>query len=93
MGNKSDLQHLRGVTTEDGQNFAAKEGLLFMETSALKASNVDKALQTVLQELHRIVSEQALVSEESKEAVNTDDGKRVLFAKVRSNAQRKGCCS
>ncbi|XP_057865935.1 ras-related protein RABA2a [Cryptomeria japonica] len=88
VGNKSDLQHLRGVSTEDAQNFAAQEGLLFMETSALKPTNVDKALQIVLQEIHKIVSEQAPDSDESKV-----DGKRISVAKVRTDTERKGCCS
>ncbi|KAH9312082.1 hypothetical protein KI387_027117, partial [Taxus chinensis] len=66
VGNKSDLQHLRGVSTEDAQNFAAQEGLLFMETSALRATNVDEALRIVLQELHQIVNEKAPESGESK---------------------------
>ncbi|GLJ07254.1 hypothetical protein SUGI_0062920 [Cryptomeria japonica] len=65
-----------------------QEGLLFMETSALKPTNVDKALQIVLQEIHKIVSEQAPDSDESKV-----DGKRISVAKVRTDTERKGCCS
>ena len=52
IGNKSDLQHLCIVSTKYAQNFAEKEGLIFMETSALKATNVDKSLQIILQEIH-----------------------------------------
>ena len=64
IGNKSDLQHLRIVSTEDARNFAEKEGLLFMETSAFKATNVDKSLQIILQEIHREFNEKELHSEE-----------------------------
>ena len=64
IGNKSDLQHLRIVSIEDARKFAEKEGLLFMETSAFKATNVDKALQIILQEIHREFSEKELHSEE-----------------------------
>ncbi|KAE9446821.1 hypothetical protein C3L33_21277, partial [Rhododendron williamsianum] len=48
IGNKTDLKHLRAVATEDAQGFAEKEGLSFIETSALEATNVEKAFQTIL---------------------------------------------
>lgn len=91
IGNKSDLQHLRTVSTEDAQKFAEKEGLLFMETSAFKATNVDKALQIILQEIHRVFSEKEVHSEDSK-GVSTQDGKTTFGAKTRMNTQRTGCC-
>lgn len=48
VGNKSDLSQLREVTTEEATNFAAAEGLDFMETSALDGSNVETAFRAVL---------------------------------------------
>ncbi|CAA6668152.1 unnamed protein product [Spirodela intermedia] len=47
IGNKTDLEQLRAVTLEDAQSFAEKEGLSFIETSALAATNVEKAFQIV----------------------------------------------
>ncbi|KAJ6309240.1 hypothetical protein OIU76_018769 [Salix suchowensis] len=38
IGNKTDLKHLRAVATEDAQSYAEKEGLAFIETSALEAT-------------------------------------------------------
>ncbi|EPY31614.1 Rab family, other [Strigomonas culicis] len=43
IGNKSDLDSKRQVSKEDGQSFADKHGLVFMETSAKSAENVDEA--------------------------------------------------
>ena len=43
IGNKSDLMHARVVSTEEGKEFADKHGLMFMETSAKTAHNVDDA--------------------------------------------------
>ena len=43
IGNKSDLGHRRAVSTDEGKEFARQNGLVFMETSAKTASNVDKA--------------------------------------------------
>merc|ERR1711924_471574 len=43
IGNKSDLMHRRAVTTEEGEAFAKEHGLVFMETSAKTAHNVEEA--------------------------------------------------
>lgn len=48
VGNKSDLRHLRAVPTEEAKAFSAENGLSFIETSALDASNVESAFQTIL---------------------------------------------
>ena len=61
VGNKSDLRHLRAVPTEEAKAFAGKpaqnpisinvsaeNGLSFIETSALDASNVELAFQNIL---------------------------------------------
>lgn len=48
VGNKSDLRHLRAVATEDAKQFAADNGLMFIETSALDSSNVEQAFQKIL---------------------------------------------
>uniref|UniRef100_A0ACD5TJA9 Uncharacterized protein n=2 Tax=Avena sativa TaxID=4498 RepID=A0ACD5TJA9_AVESA len=43
IGNKCDLSDRRLVTYEEGQQFAIEHELLFIETSAKTAENVDKA--------------------------------------------------
>jgi len=43
IGNKSDLEAQRQVTREEGEEFAKKHGLFFLETSAKTADNVDEA--------------------------------------------------
>ena len=48
VGNKSDLKHLRAVPTDEAKAFAAENGRSFIETSALDASNVESAFQTIL---------------------------------------------
>lgn len=40
VGNKTDLGTLRAVPTEDAKEFAQRENLFFMETSALDSINV-----------------------------------------------------
>ena len=68
VGNKSDLRHLRAVPTDEAKSFAGllhpfrahacltrdteKNGLSFIETSALDATNVETAFQNILTGLH-----------------------------------------
>lgn len=91
IGNKTDLKHLRAVATEDAQSFAEKEGLSFIETSALEATNVEKAFQTILAEIYRIISKKPLSSEEPASA-NIKEGKTLVVG-AEEPATKKACCS
>jgi len=42
IGNKSDLDHRRQVSKEEGEKFARDNGLIFLETSAKTAANVKR---------------------------------------------------
>jgi Ras-related protein Rab-2A len=42
IGNKSDLDHRRAVSTEEGDRFAKENNLVFLETSAKSAHNVEE---------------------------------------------------
>ncbi|KAJ9159033.1 hypothetical protein P3X46_024565 [Hevea brasiliensis] len=91
IGNKTDLKHLRAVATEDAQSYAEREGLSFIETSALEATNVEKAFQTILSEIYRIISKKSLSSEEPAPA-NIKEGKTIVVGGSEGNA-KKPCCS
>merc|ERR550539_139694 len=54
IGNKSDLEHRRQVSTEEGQAFADKHGLMFLETSAKTAENVKDGIYDVSNETYGI---------------------------------------
>ncbi|XP_067304031.1 ras-related protein Rab-25b [Pseudorasbora parva] len=87
VGNKSDLAAVRSVPTEDAKDFAEKNGLLFMETSALESVNVEAAFNTVLAEIHKKVSSKE-VTRGSINAVtlsqpNTADG---------AQEEKRACC-
>lgn len=68
VGNKTDLGSLRDVPTEDAKEFAEKENLFFIETSALEATNVETAFVNVLTEIYRVVSKKSLVANEAESA-------------------------
>ncbi|RZC54030.1 hypothetical protein C5167_012883 [Papaver somniferum] len=91
IGNKTDLKHLRAVATEDAQSFAEKEGLSFIKTSALEAINVEKAFQTILGEIYRIISKKSLASEESAPS-SIKEGQTIDVSGSDSNS-KKSCCS
>lgn len=42
IGNKTDLEHRRQISFEEGEQFARENGIVFLETSAKTAENVDK---------------------------------------------------
>jgi Ras-related protein Rab-2A len=42
IGNKSDLDHRRAVSYKEGEQFAEQNGLIFLETSAKSAANVEQ---------------------------------------------------
>lgn len=56
IGNKSDLQGSRQVTTEDAKQFAGENQLLFTETSALSSDNVDQAFRELIVAIYQMVS-------------------------------------
>ncbi len=65
IGNKSDLQEKRQVKHEEALNFSEKHckflillilsvEMAYIETSALNASNVDKAFRNLVTEIYKI---------------------------------------
>ncbi|XP_010681762.2 ras-related protein RABA2a [Beta vulgaris subsp. vulgaris] len=92
IGNKTDLKHLRAVATEDAQSFAEKEGLSFIETSALEATNVEKAFQTILSEIYRIISKKSLSTNEAAPAALAG-GQTIVVGGASETTAKKPCCS
>lgn len=92
-GNKSDLNHLRAVAEKDGQTLAEKEGLSFLETSALEALNVEKAFQTILTEIYHIVSKKALAAQEAAASAALPGQGTTINVGDQSGNVKRGCCS
>jgi len=92
VGNKSDLKHLRAVPTDEAKAFAADNGLSFIETSALDASNVESAFQTILTDIYRIVSSKSL--EQSADPIKPSSGDTITVSHSvdPNNNQASKCC-
>ncbi|XP_035835214.1 ras-related protein RABA2a [Helianthus annuus] len=94
IGNKTDLRHLRAVATEDAQTFAEKEGLSFIETSALEAVNVEKAFQGILGEIYRIISKKSLAAAGNPTAgASVKQGETLVVGAQDGNNTKNSCCS
>lgn len=93
IGNKTDLKHLRAVATEDAQSYAEKEGLSFIETSALEALNVEKAFQTILSEIYRIISKKSISSDQTTANASIKEGQTIDVAATSESTAKKPCCS
>ncbi|XP_038692444.1 ras-related protein Rab11D-like isoform X2 [Tripterygium wilfordii] len=80
IGNKCDLENQRAVPTEDAKEFAQKEGLFFLETSALESTNVESAFLTVFTEIFNIVNKKNLTAGENQSNGNPASlaGKKIL---------------
>jgi GTPase SAR1 family protein len=63
IGNKSDLGHMRAVSTSEGKEFAQNEGLLFMEASALDSTNVRLAFLTLLNNITEYLIESSNIED------------------------------
>ncbi|KAL3675101.1 hypothetical protein R1sor_025049 [Riccia sorocarpa] len=93
VGNKSDLRHLRAVSTDDGQAFSEKEGLFFMETSALESTNVENAFKQILTQIYRVVSKKALDVGEDTAAPGKGQTITVGNKDEVTATKKVGCCS
>ncbi|GJS18616.1 Ras-related protein Rab11D [Tanacetum coccineum] len=95
IGNKSDLEDQRAVPTEDAQGVAQKEGLFFLETSALESTNVEDAFLTVLTEIFRIVNKKSLTADEEQNGNpgNLAGKKIIVPGPAQVIPEKKMCCS
>ncbi|KAK9689961.1 hypothetical protein RND81_09G094500 [Saponaria officinalis] len=93
IGNKSDLRHLVAVSTEEGRIFAEREGLFFMETSALDATNVENAFAEVLTQIHRIVSKKSVEAGDASASVVPSRRESIDIKNEGSGWKKIGCCS
>jgi len=94
IGNKTDLAHLRAVAQEGAAAFAEREGLSFVETSALDATNVDTAFETVLTEIYRTVIKKALASDEAaSSASSVGEGQSIQVSAGDSGGLTTRCCA
>lgn len=87
IGNKSDLDEARVVTTAEGEALAEKHGFLFMETSAKNSRNVERAFTELVKNIYEF----------KKNGPRGNDGGNISLQKaqtvpVDTNGGKGGCC-
>ena len=90
VGNKSDMDNLRSVPITDGQSYAEKENLLFIETSAKAATQVNEAFTRLIEEIVRNTSSENLVDNSASKSVIAPQKSGVAVQKT--SEEKKGCC-
>ncbi|GMM28591.1 Rab family GTPase [Martiniozyma asiatica (nom. inval.)] len=95
VGNKSDLEHLRQVPAEEAQNFATEHNLLFTETSAFNADNVDFTFTQLVQNIYEMVSKKKFDIEGDNSQGNNLSGKTITLTpapKDKKVSKNSNCC-
>jgi len=96
IGNKNDLEHRRQVTFDEGKAFADANGLIFMETSAKTAFNVEQAFINTAEKIHQNIESGEI------DVTNESHGIKVGMAATAQSGERQiggpgqpqgGCCA
>lgn len=89
IGNKSDLRQFRSVKTEQGEEYAGRNSMIFLETSALDSSNIDEAFNLAVQEIakHEKVRSTSKKPEEPKVVIKSG-----MDQILQQQPARKKCC-
>lgn len=74
------------------QALCQKESLSLIETSALEATNVEKAFQQILTDIYKIVSRKQHESEASS-CAQVKEGRNIEIGKPDASSQKQNCCS
>ncbi|CAR31040.1 ZYRO0E08492p [Zygosaccharomyces rouxii] len=95
IGNKSDLDHLRAVPTDEAKNFAQENQLLFTETSALKSENVDLAFRELITAIYQMVSKHQVDLGDANTQGNAPKGPTISLTPAPNENKKKSannCC-
>ena len=91
IGNKSDLEEERKITTEQGKEKAEFYKLAFMETSALNGNNIEKAFNELITDVyknhHELFEKQAKV-EITDKAIDLEN----ITQDKENKEEKKFCC-
>jgi Ras-related protein Rab-2A len=93
IGNKCDLESKRQVSREEGERFAQQNGLVFMETSAKTAQNVDDAFLKTAELIYDnvqagVIDQSVVFGRPGAQSTNTQSSSTAAS----NNAKDSSCC-
>ena len=95
VGNKTDLEDKREVSTDDGEKKAKQYGIAFCETSALQGKNIEHAFNILIDEIILEIDNEK--EKEMKNNKNNNKNKKkskgiMLNTNNDKNHKKKKCC-
>eukprot|EP00927_Polykrikos_kofoidii_P048235 TRINITY_DN42452_c0_g1_i1.p1 TRINITY_DN42452_c0_g1~~TRINITY_DN42452_c0_g1_i1.p1 ORF type:complete len:213 (-),score=32.29 TRINITY_DN42452_c0_g1_i1:113-751(-) len=91
VGNKCDMER-RQVPSEEGSNFARSHGLLFLETSAKTAQNVDRAFMTIGEAVYQSVQNGVIELSDEGLKVKKQGSQYPACIEESTHVQNLRCC-
>ena len=83
IGNNNDLEEEKEVKTEEGEAFAKRNGIQFIETSCKMNINVKEAFEALAKLMIKYNTE--------KKPISASNNKKVLVSKEKSKKTKKKC--
>ena len=93
VGNKSDLEDKREVSTEDGEKKAKQYGIAFCETSALQGKNIEYAFNILIDEIILEIENAKQKEMKNNKSNNKKKSKGIMLnTNNDKNSKKKNCC-
>lgn len=91
IGNKCDMETSRAVPIEEGEGKAQRNGVAFLETSALNATNVEKAFDGLINKLY-VAFKQDFENDEEEDLGENPHSNKIEIGTDKLKKEKKPCC-
>ena len=92
VGNKSDLEDKREVSTDEGEKKAKQYGIAFCETSALQGKNIEYAFNILIDEILLEIDNTKEKEMKNNKVNNKKKSKGIMLNTNDKNHKKKKCC-
>ena len=92
VGNKSDLEDKREVSTDEGEKKAKQYGIAFCETSALQGKNIEYAFNILIDEILLEIDNAKQIEMKNNKSNNKKKSKGIMLNTNGKSHKKKNCC-